>query len=330
MAAAHPSEVLCRPSDPASFHTDGPLHLMSLLHSIHKWKDTRNRLWGGTTSWPGDLARQRVDTHDSFFVFKIGAQCYLECSALTQKGLKAVFDEAILTIFHPKKKKKGCSECHSCCAIIWSCLRPVYLPSKGVKSSQSLGPTSSQKGGYDQKGIPASRRPVPLLCQLPSSASCHHCLLPRLEHPHCAWRTLSHIQTMRWGGVGSKSQLSCISHLPFHGCEPTGSHAGELSTLSCSGGLTSCVCQLGNTMLTFFPRLLFRPSVLTFVSVTVSWGPVIGASQVRIKIVQRQAGLCSLLLQWVSVNVLRANMYLWMPDYKTKAKNKNKKTLQLL
>ncbi|KAB0407351.1 hypothetical protein E2I00_001558 [Balaenoptera physalus] len=48
----------------------------------------------------------------------IGAQCYLECSALTQKGLKAVFDEAILTIFHPKKKKKHCSKCHSCCLII--------------------------------------------------------------------------------------------------------------------------------------------------------------------------------------------------------------------
>ncbi|KAK2104317.1 hypothetical protein P7K49_018173 [Saguinus oedipus] len=48
----------------------------------------------------------------------IGAQCYLECSALTQKGLKTVFDEAILTIFHPKKKKKRCSEGHSCCSII--------------------------------------------------------------------------------------------------------------------------------------------------------------------------------------------------------------------
>ncbi|RLW10413.1 hypothetical protein DV515_00001871 [Chloebia gouldiae] len=43
---------------------------------------------------------------------EIGAQCYLECSALTQKGLKTVFDEAIMTIFHPKKKKKRCAKCH--------------------------------------------------------------------------------------------------------------------------------------------------------------------------------------------------------------------------
>ncbi|NXI70463.1 RHOJ protein, partial [Anseranas semipalmata] len=49
---------------------------------------------------------------------EIGAQCYLECSALTQKGLKTVFDEAILTIFHPKKKKKRCAKCHTCCTIL--------------------------------------------------------------------------------------------------------------------------------------------------------------------------------------------------------------------
>uniref|UniRef100_A0A3B1JDQ4 Ras homolog family member J n=1 Tax=Astyanax mexicanus TaxID=7994 RepID=A0A3B1JDQ4_ASTMX len=49
---------------------------------------------------------------------EIGAQCYLECSALTQKGLKTVFDEAILTIFSPKKQKRRCVPCRCCCTIV--------------------------------------------------------------------------------------------------------------------------------------------------------------------------------------------------------------------
>jgi len=41
----------------------------------------------------------------------VGAEKYVECSALTQEGLKQVFDDAIRAAMQPKKKKKkgGCN-----------------------------------------------------------------------------------------------------------------------------------------------------------------------------------------------------------------------------
>ena len=47
---------------------------------------------------------------------EIGAYVYLECSALTQKGLKQVFDGAIITALAPnlKSKKKSSHRRHRC------------------------------------------------------------------------------------------------------------------------------------------------------------------------------------------------------------------------
>lgn len=48
---------------------------------------------------------------------EIGAEAYRECSALTQKGLKQVFDEAIKAVIMPSKKK-GAKKQQSGCSVL--------------------------------------------------------------------------------------------------------------------------------------------------------------------------------------------------------------------
>lgn len=42
---------------------------------------------------------------------EVGATKYLECSALTQKGLKTVFDEAIRAVLCPVPRPKNKRKC---------------------------------------------------------------------------------------------------------------------------------------------------------------------------------------------------------------------------
>ena len=48
---------------------------------------------------------------------ELGAVCYISCSALTQKGLKEVFETAVRTVIERKAGEKG-TQVKACCVIV--------------------------------------------------------------------------------------------------------------------------------------------------------------------------------------------------------------------
>jgi len=83
-------------------HAPGvPIILVGTKADLRHDQNTQNTLASkGLQMIPPESANGRAK--------EIGAQKYLECSALTQEGLKAVFDEAIRAALNkPKPKKSG-------------------------------------------------------------------------------------------------------------------------------------------------------------------------------------------------------------------------------
>jgi len=78
---------------------DTPKLLVGTKIDLRNDADTLARLRDKRMS---PISREQAET----MVKEIGAVKYLECSALTQEGLKGVFDEAIRTVLNPPANKK--------------------------------------------------------------------------------------------------------------------------------------------------------------------------------------------------------------------------------
>jgi len=82
-------------------HAPGvPILLVGTKSDLRKDQNTLNQL---KTRGQGMVSPENAST----MAKEVGATKYLECSALTQEGLKQVFDDAIRAAMAPKGKKKS-------------------------------------------------------------------------------------------------------------------------------------------------------------------------------------------------------------------------------
>lgn len=210
---------------------------LSLLCSIHKWKDTRSRL-DMRQADPGTRQSRGLTLMTLSLCLRSEHSATWNVLPWRRRVSRRSSTKPSSLFSTPRKKRKAALS-----AIAAVQLSEVTRdPSPAIQSSSLCDPAPAKNGGQDRKGLPASRGlacalPVPQLSILSATA-----IFPgqSIHTVHGGCRA-----TFRQclGGARSKSPSSCISLLPSTDVNGQEVMVGKPSILSCTGGLISRLCQ---------------------------------------------------------------------------------------
>lgn len=262
---------------------------LSLLCSIHKWKDTRNRLDVGTRQGRGlTLMTLSLCLRSEHSVTWNVLPWRRRASRPSSTKPSSLFST-------PRKKRKAVPSATAAVQLSEVAQGPSPRHPRVRRAAASvtqLQPKTEGKTG--KEFLRPEACPVP--CQFPSSALCQP-----LPHPQARASTLR-TEDAEPHSDSAGEVLEASHHRPvFHISLPqmwTDRKAWRESQAFCPApvALLHAFAKFRNTTPTFFLRLLFEPRVLTLLTIAVSWWPIPWASQIQLKIVKRQSGLYALLL----------------------------------
>lgn len=194
---------------------------LSLLCSIHKRKDTRNRL---------DVRQADQGTRQGRgLTLMTLSLCLRSEHSVTWNVLpwrRRVSRRSLTkpsSLFSTPRKKRKAAPSATAAVQLSEVARD---PSPCHPEQQSLWPSSSQKRRARPERTSCVPRPGLCPASSPAQHPVSHCHIPRPEHPHCARRMPSHIQTVP-GRCWKQVTIVLYFTSPFHRCKWTGSHGGK-------------------------------------------------------------------------------------------------------